>query len=207
MNVEAADALTTAATKVGRAPATTHGSLSHIALNLFIERGFDSTTMDDIARSAGIGRRTLFRYFSTKNELPWGDFEQLLQNMRTRLESVEPEIPLMHALRNAILDFNDFPDAEHAYHRGRMSLLLNVPSLTAYSSLKYAQWRAVIADFVAGRTGESSRALAPQTIAYACLGTCLASYERWLEDENGDLMSLLDEAFDTVESAFGMHEA
>ena len=42
----------------GRAPATTHGELSHIALTLFLDRGFDETTIDDIVRTAGIGRRT-----------------------------------------------------------------------------------------------------------------------------------------------------
>ena len=56
--------------RVGRAPATTHGELSHVALALFLERGFDHTTVDDIAAAAGISRRTLFRYFPSKNDLP-----------------------------------------------------------------------------------------------------------------------------------------
>ncbi|UOQ57536.1 mycofactocin system transcriptional regulator [Leucobacter allii] len=197
----------TAATapRIGRAPATTHGELSHIALNLFIERGFDATTMDDIAQRAGIGRRTLFRYFASKNELPWGDFAPLLQAMRARLAGTDPELPLMRALKDAILDFNTFPAEEHAYHRGRMSLLLTVPSLTAYSTLKYADWRAVIAEFVAARTGAAPDDLAPQTIAYACLGMCIGSYERWLADDDADLLALIDEAFVTAESVFGLH--
>ncbi len=70
---------------MGRAPATTHGELSHVALRLFLERGFEETTVDDIVQVAGIGRRTFFRYFRSKNDLPWGDFDTLLERMRANL--------------------------------------------------------------------------------------------------------------------------
>ncbi|TQM06248.1 TetR family transcriptional regulator [Pseudonocardia kunmingensis] len=46
--------------------------VEHIALDLFTERGFDTTTVDDIAAAAGIGRRTVFRYCPSKNDIPWG---------------------------------------------------------------------------------------------------------------------------------------
>ena len=52
------EAASDARARPGRAPATTHGELSHIALTLFLDRGFDETTIDDIVRTAGIGRRT-----------------------------------------------------------------------------------------------------------------------------------------------------
>ncbi|WP_427870144.1 mycofactocin system transcriptional regulator [Leucobacter luti] len=192
------------ASRVGRAPATTHGELSHTALTLFMERGFDEVTMDDIAREAGVGRRTLFRYFSSKNELPWGDFSSLLVRMRAQLAAIDPEISLLAALRSAIRDFNTFPDSELDYHRGRMRLLLTVPSLNAYSTLKYADWREVIAEFVGSRRNEPADGIAAQTIAWACLGMSIASYERWLDDESADLLTLLDEAFISAESVFGL---
>lgn len=207
MDPDSAQTTGNGSARVGRAPATTHGELSHIALTLFMERGFDATTMDDIAQAAGIGRRTLFRYFSTKNELPWGDFEPLLAGMRARLAQADPSIPLMQALRDAIIEFNTFPESELDYHRGRMTQLLTVPSLTAYSSLKYGEWRRVIAEFVAGRMGTAPDDLAPQTVAYACLGMCIGSYERWLADDDADLLELLDSAFTTAESVFGLSQA
>jgi len=190
--------------RLGRAPVTTHGELGHLALNLFLERGFDETTIDDIVRAAGIGRRTFFRYFKTKNELPWGDFGELLEVMRGRLAVADEELPVMEALRHAVVDFNTFPEAEMPYHRGRMWLLFNVPSLSAYAMLKYADWRAVIAEFVAARRGERPEDLTPQTISWACLGLCLGSYERWLADEDADLLELLDAAFATAETVFGI---
>lgn len=188
--------------RVGRAPATSHGELSHIALTLFLERGFDETTMDDIAAAAGIGRRTLFRYFSTKSELPWGDFDRLLMHFRQHLAEAPEDVPVTDALRESIVDFNTFPESERSFHRGRMWLLLNIPSLTAYSTLKYADWRQVVAEFVAQRRGEDAGDFGPQTVAWACLGMCIATYERWLSDENADLLELLGDAFDATQLVF-----
>ena len=190
----------------GRTPATTHGELSHIALDLFLKDGFDKTTIDDIVKAAGIGRRTFFRYFSTKNELPWGNFNELLDSMRIAFTQIDDSVPLMEALRVAILDFNSFSEEEAPHHRGRMWLLLNVPSLNAYSMLKYAAWRQVIAEFVARRLGEQPDDLTPQTISWACLGMCIGAYEQWLADEQADLLELLDASFRTAENVFGFRQ-
>ncbi|WP_292835411.1 mycofactocin system transcriptional regulator [Microbacterium sp.] len=189
--------------RMGRAPATTHSELSHLALQMFLDRGFDETTVDEIARAAGIGRRTFFRYFASKNDLPWGDFDSLLSAMRAQLRSLPPETPLMDAIRVAVIEFNRFPDAELPFHRERMRLLLNVPSLVAHSTLRYAAWRQVIAAFAAERLGSDPDTLEPQSIAWACLGLCLAAYEQWLSQDDADLPRLLDEAFQRLDSAFG----
>jgi len=192
---------------MGRAPATTHGELSHIALAMFVERGFDETTVDDIVRVAGIGRRTFFRYFASKNDLPWGDFESLLDAMRVHLRSLPSDLPLMEALRLAIIEFNRYPDAELPFHRERMWLLLNVPNLVAHSTLRYAAWRQVVAEYAAERLGDEPDALEPQSIAWACLGLCLAAYEQWLSHEDADLLTLLDEAFTLLGPAFAEERA
>lgn len=188
--------------RIGRAPATTHGELSHLALQLFLERGFDETTVDDIVRVAGIGRRTFFRYFASKNDLPWGDFETLLAAMRAHLQSLPHDLPLMEVLRLAIIEFNRFPDAELPFHRERMWLLLNVPNLVAHSTLRYASWREVVAEYAAERLGVASDGLEPQSIAWACLGLCLAAYEQWLAHDDSNLLVLLDEAFTMLGPAF-----
>lgn len=190
--------------RTGRAPATTHGELSHIALALFLEHGFEETTVDDIVRSAGIGRRTFFRYFRSKNDLPWGDFDRMLDQLRASLAAMPDDLPLREALRLAVIDFNRFPVDEIPVHRERMWLLLNVPSLVAHSTLRYAEWRQVIAEFAAQRIDDRADALEPQAIAWACLGLCLAAYEQWLAHDDADLLALLDEAFVRLGAAWGV---
>lgn len=188
--------------RIGRQLATSHAELSHIALQLFIEHGFDQTTVDDIAATAGIGRRTFFRYFASKNDLPWGDFENLLERMRQFLVSLRADMPLVEALRAAVIEFNRLPIEEIPYHRQRMELLLNVPTLMAHSTLRYAAWRQVVAEYVAHRLDVAEDSLEPQAIAWVILGICLSAYEQWLKLDDADLLALLNTAFRVLHSAF-----
>jgi len=54
----------------GRRRATSRQELEETAFGLFAARGFEATTVDEIAAAAGIGRRTFFRYFPSKNDIP-----------------------------------------------------------------------------------------------------------------------------------------
>lgn len=188
--------------RIGRQPSTSHAELSHISLQLFIENGFDNTTVDAVAAAAGIGRRTLFRYFPSKNDLPWGDFDAGLEQMRAYLRMLPAEIPVVDALSAAVVEFNRFPAEEIPFHRERMRLLLNVPALVAHSTLRYAAWRQVVADYAALRLNVDSDSLGPQTIGWAFLGASLAAYEQWLKHEDSDLIHLLEQAFVVLNTVF-----
>ena len=188
--------------RAGRRRVTSRGELEHVAFDLFGRHGFERTTVDDIAAAAGIGRRTFFRYFASKNDVPWGDFDGMLRRMRERLAGSPAERPLMDAVREALLDFNRVPTAELPWHRRRMELILRTPALQAHSTLRYADWRATLAAFVGHRLGQPADALAPQTIAHATLGVALAAYEQWLREESADLPGLLDEAMRELAGSF-----
>jgi mycofactocin system transcriptional regulator len=173
-----------------------------VAFDLFERQGFEQTTVDDIASAAGIGRRTFFRYFGSKNDVPWGDFEAELARMRRRLAETPPQAPLMDAIREAIVDFNRMPAGQWPAHRRRMTFILGVPALQAHSTLRFAAWRQVIADFTAQRTGQAPDALLPQAIGHAMLGVAVAAYEQWLASPGADLCELLDQAVRALGSAF-----
>jgi mycofactocin system transcriptional regulator len=187
----------------GRRRVTSRSELEQAAFGLFERQGFEQTTVDDIASAAGIGRRTFFRYFASKNDVPWGDFDGELARMRRRLAAAPPEAPLMDAIRQAIVDFNRMPAGQWPAHRRRMTFILGVPALQAHSTLRFAAWRQVIADFVALRTGQRPDALLPRTIAHAMLGVAVAAYEQWLASPGDDLCELLDSAIRALGSAFG----
>ena len=139
--------------RVGRRRSTTWDHLSNVAIELFAARGFDEVSVDDVAQAAGIARRTLFRYYPSKNALPWGDFDAHLEHMRDLLADLDPGVPIRDALRTALLAFNTFDEAETARHRQRMRVILETAELQAYSMTMYAGWRAVVAAFVARRLG------------------------------------------------------
>src|SRR6516165_7194008 len=186
----------------GRRRITSREELEQSAFALFAAQGFEATTVDEIAAAAGIGRRTFFRYFPSKNDIPWGAFELELDRMRARLRACPPEVPLMDAIRLALVDFNRVSPAEVPLHRRRMELILRVPTLLAHSTLRFTAWRQVIAEFVAERTGGRPDELAPQVIAHAVLGVAVAAYEQWLDDPAADIGTLLDDGMRQLDAAF-----
>ena len=186
----------------GRRRVTSRPELEQVAFELFAANGFEQTTVEDIAMAAGIGRRTFFRYFPSKNDVPWGMFDAELERMRARLKACPRDVQLMDAIRVALVDFNQVEPDQISRHRRRMELILRVPALLAHSTLRFAAWRDVVAEFAAERTGRRPDSLAPQAIAHAVLGVAIAAYEQWLDDEAADLGVLLDSAMRELAAAF-----
>jgi TetR/AcrR family transcriptional regulator, regulator of mycofactocin system len=186
----------------GRRRVTSQAELEQVAFELFAANGFEQTTVEDIAMAAGIGRRTFFRYFPSKNDVPWGMFDAELERMRARLKACPRDVQLMDAIRVALVDFNQVEPDQIPRHRRRMELILRVPALLAHSTLRFAAWRDVVAEFAAERTGQRPDSLAPQAIAHAVLGVAIAAYEQWLDDEAADLGVLLDCAMRELAAAF-----
>ncbi|MGW4098995.1 mycofactocin system transcriptional regulator [Mycobacterium sp. NPDC004974] len=184
--------------RVGRRPSTTQDHITDVALALFASRGFDEVSVDDVAKAAGIARRTLFRYYASKNAIPWGDFDAHLQHLRELLDSLSTEISLAEALREALLSFNTYDDQEMAQHRRRMRVILETAGLQAYSMTMYAGWREVIAAYVAQRIGAAPRDLMPQTVGWLMLGVALSAYEHWLADESVALADAIADAFEVT---------
>jgi hypothetical protein len=87
-----------------------------------------------------------------------------------------------------------------------MALILNTPALQAHSTHKYADWRAVIAEFVAKRTGAAPDQMVPQLVAYGALAAAVAAYEQWLRNADAELEPLLDHAMTELQRGFTGHE-
>ncbi|RNM12247.1 mycofactocin system transcriptional regulator [Nocardioides pocheonensis] len=178
----------------GRPEATSHAEIEQAAFRLFAERGFEGTTMDAIAAEVGVGRRTLFRYYSSKNDIPWGQFDRTLEGFRQILDDMPTDIPLHEAVHRAVVAFNDFPDNASPPHRQRMRLILETPALQAHSVLRYAEWRTVIAEYVARRLGLEPDELVPSVVAQVSLALALTAYEQWLRLPEASLRELLGRA-------------
>lgn len=174
-----------------------------MALALFAERGFEATTVEDVAGAVGIGRRTLFRYFASKNDIAWGDFDAVMARLRSALDR-RAELPLMQALREGVVESNSYPPDQEPGLRIRMTLITTTSALQAHSALRYAEWRSVVADWAAGRRGEAPDDLLPRVIGYAALGSAMASFERWVASEDEDLLELLDAAFAALAAGFAI---
>jgi TetR/AcrR family transcriptional regulator, regulator of mycofactocin system len=188
---------------LGRPVATSHSEIEQAAFRLFAEHGFEGTTLDMIATSVGVGRRTLFRYFESKNDIPWGQFDRTLEDFRAILHATPEDLPLHEAVHRGVLAFNDFPEGAQPPHRERMRLILQTPALQAHSVLRYGDWRAVIAAYVAHRTGKEPEDLLPRTVGHVSLALALTAYETWLADESVSLLRILDDAMKGLHAYLG----
>jgi mycofactocin system transcriptional regulator len=186
----------------GRPRTTSRDQVQRIALRMFAEQGFEETTLDDIAASVGVSRRTLFRYYASKNDIVWGEFSEHLAGLRTRLAAAPPGEPLMEVLRDAVVAFNDYGERELPELRIRMTLITTVPALQGHSMLRYRDWCDVVAGFVAARLGCETHDHLPQVVANAALGTAMATYQHWITHPEVDLLEELHEAFRLLAAGF-----
>jgi mycofactocin system transcriptional regulator len=184
---------------IGRPPATTRDELAQIGLELFAADGFEQTTLDDIARAARVSRRTVLRYYDSKNDIVWGAFDEELEALRARLAAAPRGEPLLTSIRREVIAFNDYgADALPDLQR-RMALITTVPALQGHAMLRYEAWSAVIAEFVAGRIGVALDAFAPQLVASLALGVAVTAYRHWISDPHRtDLLALMGEGFDLL---------
>lgn len=178
----------------GRPVSTSHAEIEAAAFELFAERGFEKTTLGDIADRVGVGRRTLFRYYQSKNDIPWGQFDETLAHFRGLLAAQPLDLPLHEAVHRAVVEFNRFPDGIRPPHHARMHLIMSTPELEAHSVLRHAEWRQVISEYVAGRLGVPLDSAVPQAAGHVCLALALTAYDAWLRDPSGDLPLLVSEA-------------
>jgi mycofactocin system transcriptional regulator len=185
----------------GRPPSTSRGEIADAAMRLFVEHGFDETTVDEIGRAVGINRRTLFRYYDSKNDIVWGEFSEQLDRLHDELRAGPDDEPVLEAVRRSVIAFNDWGPDSLPVLRVRMDLITTVPALQAHSTLRYADWCQVIADYVAERLGVDSHAHVPQVVAQAALGVSIATYRVWVRD-GGDLLDQLDDGFRLLATGF-----
>ena len=183
---------------VGRPPRTSLPEIERAAFRLFREQGFDETTLEQIAAEAGISRRTIFRYFPSKNDIPWGAFDESLERLRSMLARWDDSAPIFDAITEAIVRFNKVAPVDVRQHRERMELILNTPALLAHSALRYERWRSVVAEFVARRMGMTAESLVPRTTGHLALGLALSAYEQWLQNEDADLEALMRDSAQAI---------
>jgi TetR/AcrR family transcriptional regulator, regulator of mycofactocin system len=187
----------------GRPPSTTRHHLQDVAVEMFSAHGYDEVTIEALAAAAGISRRTFFRYFSSKADALMADFDTDVERLRSVLAGSSPDLPVMDAIRHAVVAVNHYHADDLARLRQRMQLQHDNPALLASGILHYEEWQAVVAEFAAGRLGQAPGDLLPQVIARSVFGAAYAGFMSWLSDEQGDLSPRLDAALRAMAEAAG----
>ncbi|MCM4077548.1 TetR family transcriptional regulator [Paractinoplanes hotanensis] len=175
--------------------------ISAIAMDLFLERGFEVTTFDDIATAAGISRRSLFRYFGTKEDIV---LVHLADEGKLALEALEArpdDEPVWTALLNVLLLIDDGGgDRERLLKISEM--MYDVPSLRSRSLEKHLQWQSDLLPEVKRRLGAASGDLQAAAVIASAVACLDAAGEIWTRSRGQiPLSHLLTDAFDAVQQA------
>ncbi|MCT9871942.1 TetR/AcrR family transcriptional regulator [Paenarthrobacter aurescens] len=153
-------------------------AVAGLALQLFAENGYENTSMEDIAREAGIGRKSLYRYFASKADLVWGGSEPVVEASALAFGSFhregKPDGGVLAGLREAaIAGAAAIPDL--SVTRGRLRLIAEHPELTShsYESLSFQRERALVFLTDSGLPISSARFLSAAYLA--------ATFEAWMQ--------------------------
>jgi mycofactocin system transcriptional regulator len=190
----------------GPRPRTSARAIALVGLQLFAEQGFQETTIDQIAAAAQVSRTTFFRYFDSKSDLVWNEFDAEAESLRSRLAVAPAGVPTMQAVRQAVIEVNNYQPDYILELRSRTNLISSAPELAASAAAHYDGWMRAISDFVALRTGQSPDALFPTAVGRATLAVCRAAFEHWARTADADLITYLDLALRALASGFADSE-
>jgi AcrR family transcriptional regulator len=175
--------------------------LAEAALRLFVEQGFEETTIEQIAVETGLSRRSFHRYFSGKEDVLGQWNEATGRQIAAALSARPADEPAWLALRHA------FDDLVQQLGTGPMPLditrmTLNTPALHATHLHKHALWRDALADVLQERLAENGRGPA-RISAIALAGAALAGLDsaltQWVAEGNEQpLGELLDQAMNAI---------
>lgn len=188
----------------GRPRSTSPRELQLIALRLFTAQGFENTTIEQIAAEAGVSERTFFRYYGSKASVLFGEFEAEVEVIRAALAASPGDVPMMDAIRDAVVSANHYRAEDVPEMRMRMNLFATVPALAASAAEHYEAWERAISEFAATRLGQPADSLYPLAVGRATLATCRAAYDRWAARADADLTAYLDAALRALSAGFAL---
>jgi len=167
---------------VARWEAGTADRLRRAALELFVERGYDATTVDDIAARTGVTQRTFFRHFADKEEVLFDEDEVMLAVLVGAVRGRRASGGVgagcgLAAARAAMRELARSFEGERDRHRARWRVLEQVPALRGRQLLKQERWaRALRDELVAADVPAGEAAIAVEVAA----GALRLAYAEWL---------------------------
>jgi AcrR family transcriptional regulator len=175
------------------------------AFQLFLERGYDQTTIDDIVTLAGVGRRSFFRYFPSKEDVVFPDHERCLADMTEYLksgaDSEDPVVQVCDAARLVLRMYAENP----TFSVQRYRLTKQVPGLRTYELSVVWRYERTLADHLRKRyAGRPDGALRADVIAAAVVAAHNNALRSWLRSGGrDDAVAAVDRALEYVRAAWG----
>jgi AcrR family transcriptional regulator len=168
-------------------------------MRLFLEKGYEETTIEDIAEAVEISPSTFFNYFPSKEAVVFQDDLDplIIEAFEAQPSTVNP----IRRLRTAMTAvFANLTPEQERLVRERTRLFLSTPELRGAMLGQFADLVDQIAELLATRVGKTTRDFAVRNMAGAVLGVLLASMLMISEDPKADMVKLADSALAHLEA-------
>lgn len=172
------------------------------AMTLFIDKGYDETTVEDIAVAAGLSRRSYFRYFATKEEVLAEGLAEIGRGIADAVAGRPASEPPWMALRRGFDGLIERAETQPG-SRDAGRILAASPAFELATHSKHIHWQASIAAALEARLAHSEHdgAFRAGAIAAAGLGCFTVAQAKWNAGGNERRLSdLLDDAMSAVQA-------
>jgi AcrR family transcriptional regulator len=160
----------------------TRERIASVALDLFAERGYDHTTLAEIAEAADVSPRTIFAYFQSKEDILFCDEPLLYERLERTLRERPPGATTVDALREFVSSFDEFD--EHA--RLRKRIIGASEGLRTSERARSAPMEELVTESIARDLGDvGPDDIRPRLIAASVTAAFSAVRDR-LQDESGE---------------------
>jgi AcrR family transcriptional regulator len=164
---------------------------------LFLEKGFDHTTLDEIASAAGISRRTFFYYFTSKDEILLSLQSGIGEMLADAVRNAHPSSTPIDAVRDAAMGVCNAIPTHDMIEMDR--LMRTSPSVQARKQASYVQQEGEIYEALRERWPEPERSMALRVVAMLSVGAMRIAGDIFNREQGTrPMVDVLKEAFDSV---------
>jgi AcrR family transcriptional regulator len=178
-------------------------SIFDAAIELFAVKGFDETTVEEVAQAAGVSRASFFRYFSSKDDLLAQNVLKYGDALTTAIKSSQASLPPFEMMKETVL-FVARHTVTHPRLRQVIDISMRSPSaMQAHNSRMLEVERSVAVAF-AERIGSSSMdELEPRLLATLTLSAMNVAILSWYRGDSQDLAAAVEQVFSSLARIVG----
>lgn len=175
--------------------------IARAAWLLFAERGYEDTTVAEIARAAGISRRSFFRYFSSKEDVVVGTSDALAEDVLAAFARRPAAEPPLVAIERALRPAIETRLADAAESRAIMSLLRESRTLRRALLERHARLEERLALLIAVRTGaDQRRDPTPALLAFLARALLDTAFNVWYDQRPRNVGAMIEDLFRRLRS-------
>lgn len=183
-----------------RRDAQTRQELSDVAIALFAAEGYAETTMEDVAKSAGVSRRTVYRHFPNKADLIFEQARNWLNVFDETIDSRQDDEAVRDVCVRGLIAVSDYIEAHHEQVLAGFGVVLATPALQARYAQTNREWlERYIELFTPGDGGTGTSRLDAAILAGALVGGTDGAVVEWALNPGESLVRLIETMVDKIE--------